>query len=97
MTSSKIIHTEYQHEQQQYQQQREKEEDAKLNAILRYTRDTFKHFDLDKTEIDQICESVHYFVTNRQVLSVTEIHIKKRTFPTQISLKNFAWKITFQI
>ena len=82
--------------QQQYQQQKEREEDEKLNVILKYTRDTFKRFDLDETEIYQICESVRYFVANRQVLSVTEIHIKKRSSLTQISLKNFAWNIAFQ-
>lgn len=91
-----LFHYEYQREQQQYQQQKEREEDEKLNAILRYTRDTFKRFDLEETEIYQICESVRYFVTNRQVLSATEIHIKKRTSLTQISLKNFAWNIAFQ-
>lgn len=91
-----LFHYEYQREQQQYQQQKEREEDEKLNAILRYTRDTFKRFDLEETEIYQICESVRYFATNRQVLSATEIHIKKRTSLTQISLKNFAWNIAFQ-
>jgi hypothetical protein len=91
-----LFHYEYQREQQQYQQQKEREEDIKLNAILRYTRDTFKRFDLDENEIFQICESVRYFVTNRQVLSATEIHIKKHTSLTQISLKNFAWNIAFQ-
>ncbi len=91
-----LFHYEYQCEQQQYQRNKEREEDVKLNAILKYTRDTFKHFDLDETEIYQICESVRYFVTNRRVLSVTEIHIKKRTSLTQISLKNFAWNIAFQ-
>ena len=91
-----LFHYEYQREQQQYQQQKEREEDEKLNVILKYTRDTFKRFDLDETEIYQICESVRYFVANRQVLSVTEIHIKKRTSLTQISLKNFAWNIAFQ-
>ena len=80
----------------QYKQQKEREEDEKLNAILKYTRDTFKRFDLDETEIFQICESVRYFVTNRQVLSMTEIHIKKHSSLTQISLKNFAWNIAFQ-
>ena len=74
----------------------ERKEDEKLNAILKYTRDTFKRFDLDETEIFQICESVRYFVTNRQVLSMTEIHIKKHSSLTQISLKNFAWNIAFQ-
>ena len=69
-----LFHYEYQREQQQYQWQKEREEDEKLNAILRYTRDTFKRFDLDETEIFQICESVRYFVTNRRVLSATEIH-----------------------
>lgn len=64
--------------------------------MLRYTRDTFKRFDLEEIEIYQICESVRYFAINRQVLSATEIHIKKRTSLTQISLKNFAWNIAFQ-
>ena len=91
-----LFHYEYQREQQQYQQQKEREEDIKLNAILRYTRDTFKRFDLEEIEIYQICESVRYFAINRQVLSATEIHIKKRTSLTQISLKNFAWNIAFQ-
>ena len=91
-----LFHYEYQHEQQQYKQQKEREEDEKLNAILKYTRDTFKRFNLDETEIFQICESVRYFVTNRQVLSMTEIHIKKHSSRTQISLKNFAWNIAFQ-
>ena len=89
-----LFHYEYQREQQQYQWQ--KERDEKLNAILRYTRDIFKRFDLEETEIYQICESVRYFAANRQVLSATEIHIKKRTSLTQISLKNFAWNIAFQ-
>lgn len=91
-----LFHYEYQREQHQYRQQKEREEDIKLNAILKYTRDTFKRFDLDETEIFQICESVRYFVTNRQVLSATEIHIKKHNSLTQISLKNFAWNIAFQ-
>ena len=91
-----LFHYEYQREQQEYQQQKEKEDDEKLNAILKYTRDTFKRFNLDETEIFQICESVRYLVTNRQVLSMTEIHIKKHSSLTQISLKNFAWNIAFQ-
>lgn len=74
----------------------EKVADEKLNAILKYTRDTFKRFDLDETEIFQICECVRYFVTNKRVLSMTEIHIKKHSSITQISLKNFAWNIAFQ-
>lgn len=90
-----LFHYEYQRE-QQYQQQKEKEDDEKLSAILKYTRDTFKRFDLDETEIFQICECVRYFVTNRRVLSITEIHIKKHNSITQISLKNFAWNIAFQ-
>lgn len=75
---------------------KKKEDDEKLNAILKYTQDTFKRFDLDETEIFQICECVRYFVTNRRVLSMTEIHIKKHSSITQISLKNFAWNIAFQ-
>ena len=35
-------------------------------------------------------------MTNRQVLSMTEIHIKEHSSLTQISLKNFAWNIAFQ-
>lgn len=50
---------------------------------------------LAEEEIFQICECVRYFVTNRQALSVN-IHIKRRTTVTQISLKNFAWNIAFQ-
>lgn len=91
-----LFHYEYQREQQQYQWQKEREEDEKLNAILRYTRDIFKRFDLNETEIFQICESVRYFVTNHQVFSMTEVHIKKHSSLTQISLKNFAWNIAFQ-
>ena len=75
---------------------KEEEENKKLNAILRYTRETFKRFDLNETEIFQICESVRYFVTNHQVFSMTEVHIKKHSSLTQISLKNFAWNIAFQ-
>lgn len=51
---------------------------------------------MDETEIFQICECVRYFVANRRVLSMTEIHIKKHNSITQISLKNFAWNIAFQ-
>lgn len=91
-----LFHYEFQHEQQLYRQQKEKADDEKLNAIMQYTRNTFKRFDLDETEIYQICESVRYFVTNRQVLTETEIHIKKHSSLTQISLKNFAWNIAFQ-
>ena len=50
---------------------------------------------LEEEEIFQICECVRYFVSNRQALSVN-IHIKRRTTVTQISLKNFAWNIAFQ-
>ena len=56
-----LFHYEYQREQQQYQWQKRREEDEKLNAILRYTRDTFKRFDLEEIEIYQICESVRLF------------------------------------
>lgn len=90
-----LFHYEYQRERQQYQQQKDKEDDEKLNAILKYTRDTFKRFDLDENEIFQICECIRYFVTNRRVLSMTEIHIKKHSSITQISFKNFVWNIAF--
>lgn len=91
-----LFHYEYQQEQKHYQQQKEKEEDAKLCAILKYTRDSFKPLDFDESEIFQICECVRYFVINRQVLTMTEIRIKKHSVATQISLKNFAWNIAFQ-
>lgn len=91
-----LFHYEFQHEQQQYRQQKEKEDDEKLDAIMKYTRNTFKRLDFDEADIFQICECVGYFVTNRRVLSTTEIHIKKRSSVTQISLKNFAWNIAFQ-
>ena len=90
-----LFHYEYQREQQQYQQQKEREEDEKLQAVLQYARNTFRQFDFSEEEIFQICECVRYFVTNRQALSVN-IHIKRRTTVTQISLKNFAWNIAFQ-
>ena len=90
-----LFHYEYQREQQQYQWQKEREEDEKLQAVLQYTRNTFRQFDFSEEEIFQICECVRYFVTNRKALSVN-IHIKRRTAVTQISLKNFAWNIAFQ-
>lgn len=96
MKRMELFHYEFQHEQQQYRQQKEKEEDDKLNAVLRYTRDTFKRLDFEEGEIFQICECVRYFVTNRQVLTNTSVHIKRRTAVTQIALKNFAWNIAFQ-
>lgn len=91
-----LFHYEFQHEQQQYRQQKEKEDDEKLDAIMKYTRKTFKRLDFGEADIFQICECVRYLVTNRRVLSTTEIHIKKRSSVTQISLKNFAWNIAFQ-
>lgn len=95
MKRMELFHYEYQHEQRQYLQQKEREEDEKLQAVLQYTRNTFRQFDFNEEEIFQICECVRYFVTNRQTLSVN-IHIKRRTTVTQISLKNFAWNIAFQ-
>ena len=95
MKRMELFHYEYQHEERQYLQQKEKEEDEKLQAALQYTRNTFRQFDFSEEEIFQICECVRYFVTNRQALS-TNVHIKRRTAVTQISLKNFAWNIAFQ-
>lgn len=95
MKRMELFHYEYQHEERQYLQQKEKEEDEKLQAVLQYTRNTFRQFDFSEEEIFQISECVRYFVTNRQALSVN-IHIKRRTAVTQISLKNFAWNIAFQ-
>lgn len=91
-----LFHHEFQLEQQSYLLQKEKENELKLAAILKYTRDTFKRLDFDETEIFQICECVRYFVTNQQVFNQTEIHIKRRMSITQIALKNFAWNIGFQ-
>lgn len=95
MKRMELFHYEYQHEEQQYLQRKEREEDEKLQAVLQYTRNTFRQFDFSEEEIFQICECVRYFVTNRQALSAN-IHIKRRTAVTQISLKNFAWNIAFQ-
>ena len=95
MRRMELFHYEYQHEERQYLQQKEKEEDEKLQAVLQYTRSTFRQFDFSEEEIFQICESVRYFVTNQQALRVN-IHIKRRAAVTQISLKNFAWNIAFQ-
>ena len=91
-----LFHQEYQYEQQQYVQRKEKADEAKLQAVLKYTKDTFKSLDFEETEIFQLCECVRYFVTNRQPLTQTDIRIKKRTSVTQIALKNFAWNIAFQ-
>ncbi len=95
MKRMELFHYEYQHEEREYLKQKEKEEDEKLQAILQYTRNTFRQFDFTEKEIFQICECVRYFVANRRVLTVN-IHIKRRTDVTQISLKNFAWNIAFQ-
>ena len=95
MKRMELFHYEYQHEERQYLQQKEREEDEKLQAVLQYTRNTFRQFDFNEEEIFQICECVRYFVTNQQALRVN-IHIKRRATVTQISLKNFAWNIAFQ-
>lgn len=91
-----LFQNEYQYEQEQYRQQKEKADMEKLEAILKYTRDIFKKLEMEEAEVYQICESVRYFVTNNQTLSMTELRIRKRTHITQIALKNFAWNIAFQ-
>ncbi len=91
-----LFNYEYQQEQLMYQLQKEKEDDLKLQAVLKYTRETFKRLEFEPNEIFQICESVRYFVINSCPLSMTETRIKRRSYVTQISLKNFAWNIAFQ-
>lgn len=91
-----LFHQEYQYEQQQYVQRKENADEAKLQAVLKYTKDTFKNLDFDEAEIFQLCECVRYFVTNKQPLTQTDIRIKRRVTVTQIALKNFAWNIAFQ-
>ena len=91
-----LFHQEYQYEQQQYVQRKEKADEAKLQAVLKYTKDTFKSLDFEETEIFQLCECVRYFVINKQPLIQTDIRIKRRASVTQIALKNFAWNIAFQ-
>lgn len=91
-----LFQQEYQYEQQQYVQRKEKADEAKLQAVLKYTKDIFKSLDFKETEIFQLCECVRYFVANKQPLTQTEIRIKKRATVTQIALKNFAWNIAFQ-
>ncbi len=86
---------EYQSEQEEYAKRKEMEEDAKLTAMLKYTRDTFNRLDFEEIEVSQISECVRYFLTNRQPLSNTEIRISKRSTVTQIALKNFAWNIAY--
>ena len=77
MKRIELFHYEYLHEERQYLQQKEREEDEKLQAVLQYTRNTFRQFDFSEEEIFQICECVRYFVTNRQALTNTNIHIKR--------------------
>ena len=96
MKRMELFHYEYQHEERQYLQQKEREKDEKLQAVLQYTRNTFRQFDFNEEEIFQICECVRYFVTNQQALSSASNRIKRRAAVTQISLKNFAWNIAFQ-
>lgn len=91
-----LFHQEYQYEQQQYVQRKENADEAKLQAVLKYTKDTFKNLDFDEAEIFQLCECVRYFVTNKQSLTHTDIRIRRRVSVTQIALKNFAWNIAFQ-
>lgn len=91
-----LFHQEYQYEQQQYVQNKENADEAKLQAVLKYTKDTFKTLDFDEVEIFQLCGCVRYFVTNKQPLTQTDIRIKRRVSVTQIALKNFAWNIAFQ-
>ena len=91
-----LFHQEYQYEQQQYVQRKENADEAKLQAVLKYTKDTFKNLDFDGAEIFQLCECVRYFVTNKQSLTHTDIRIRRRVSVTQIALKNFAWNIAFQ-
>lgn len=91
-----LFHNEYKQEELQYRQQKKQAEDEKLQAVLQYTRDTFKRLEFEEAEVYQICESVRYFVTNRQVLSQTDVRIKRKANVTQINLKNFSWNIAFQ-
>ena len=91
-----LFHQEYQYEQQQYVQRKENADEAKLQAVLKYTKDTFKNLDFDEAEIFQLSECVRYFVTNKQSLTHTDIRIRRRVSVTQIALKNFAWNIAFQ-
>ena len=91
-----LFHQEYQYEQQQYVQRKENADEAKLQAVLKYTKYTFKTLDFDEVETFQLCECVRYFVTNKQPLTQTDIRIKRRASVTQIALKNFAWNIAFQ-
>lgn len=72
-----LFHHEYQYEQQQYVQKKENADEAKLQAVLKYTKDTFKSLDFEETEIFQLCECVRYFVTNKQPLTQTDIRIKR--------------------
>ena len=50
-----LFHYEYQNEQQECAKRKEMEEDAKLTAMLKYTRDTFNRLDFEEAEVFQIC------------------------------------------
>lgn len=50
MKRMELFHYEEQHEEQQYLQQKEKEEDEKLQAVLQYTRNTFRLFDFSEVK-----------------------------------------------
>ena len=54
MKRMELFHYEYQHEERQYLQQKEREEDEKLQAVLQYTRNTFRQFDFSEEEIFQV-------------------------------------------
>lgn len=93
---AELLHQQIQHEQYQYDLEKEKEEDAKLYDVLKYTQETFSELGFNDMEILQICESVRYFVTNREPLTKTEIYIRRRFEISQVSLKNFSWNIACQ-
>ena len=58
--------------------------------MLKYTQETFRELGFNDMESLQICESVRDFVTNREPLTKTEIHIRRRFEITQVFLKNFS-------
>ena len=68
-------------------------EEAQVQALLRYTQETFQRFDFTDQEIIQVCECVSHFVQTGEVLNFPQSPIKKRANLTQIALKNFAWNI----
>lgn len=77
-----LFHHEFQLEQQSYLLQKEKENDLKLAAILKYTRDTFKRLDFDVTPHVGV-----WIETNVQATPVGPLNLRYRRYFQSSSFK----------